>query len=77
MRRQRTGPRGERPGRRVRCTLKPPALLADKVGKLVREIANGRQWLIEIEGGEVFPNASGTPSRFVWLWTSDFELLSK
>lgn len=75
-RRQRTGPRGERPGRRIRCTLPPPATLAGKIGTLVREIANGRQWQIEMDGGEEFPTPTG-PSNLVWLWTCDFDLLPR
>lgn len=76
MRRQRTGPRGERPGRRIRCTLPAPASLAGKTGTLVREIANGRQWFIEMDNGELFDTPSGK-SDHVWLWTSDFDLLPR
>lgn len=74
MRRQRTGPRGEKPGTRVRCTFEPPAQLAGKTGALVREIQNGRQWLVQMDGGELFATPTGK-SDHVWLWTSDFVIL--
>jgi hypothetical protein len=73
-RRQRTGPRGERPGRRVQCSLPAPATLAGKTGTLIREIQNGRQWLIEFEG---LPDSVTYPSGLAWLWTCDFTLLPR
>ena len=72
-RKQRVGPRGERPGHRVRCTLAAPAELAGKTGRLVREIANGRQWMIEWDGGELFNTPTGKMNQ-TWLWTTDFIL---
>jgi hypothetical protein len=70
-RKQRRGPRGEFVGMRVRCTLPAPAELAEKTGELVREIANGRQWLIEWDGGELFHTPTGKMNQ-TWLWTTDF-----
>lgn len=74
MRRQRKGPRGERPGMRVRCNFQPPATLAGQAGTLIREIQNGRQWFIELDDHTL---KSGYSTGYCWLWTSEFELIPK
>jgi hypothetical protein len=73
-RKQRKGPRGEHVGMRVRCTLPFPATLSGLEGELVREIQNGRQWLIQFDPAAIPARYATTyPGGVAWLWTCDFE----